>query len=272
MLNNNILNTYKTAVLVPAYNCQNSLILTLNSFDKSFPVYILIVDDGSKIPITVDKDNFYPHKIEIHHKKFNSGIEDTLRLGVEIIEDYGFEFFARIDAGDTCKNNRFKLQYEHIKKHANLSWLGAGADVVSHITRKRAFSLILVQNYQEIKKYFFFKNSYIHPALIFRTKHVIAVGNYMKKYTAAEDMDLLLRLMKKYKTGANLKNILIDYEINPNGISSQKRKTQIQSTLKLQFKYIDVLNIYWYLGLMKNISHLFVPSSFVYKLKTWLFK
>ncbi|MFM2345184.1 MAG: hypothetical protein RLZZ210_1797 [Pseudomonadota bacterium] len=262
---------YKVAVLIPAYNCQESLIVTLKSFDKSFPVYIFIVDDGSKMPISINEADFYPHKIEIHHKKANSGIEDTLRLGVEIIHNHGFEFFARIDAGDTCKNNRFKLQYDYMNTNPNIAWLGGSADIVDCNTRQTQFTLHLPQQSLAIKKYFFLRSCYMHPALMFRTKCVIDAGNYAKNYIAAEDMDLLLRIMKKHKSYANLADIIIDYEVNPDGISANKRKIQIQSTLKLQLKYYDAFNIYWYLGVIKNITHFILPAKFIYRIKAYIF-
>ena len=157
---NHLTDKYKIAVLIPVYNCQDSLISTLNSFDKSFPVYVLIIDDGSQVPININKDNFYPHTIEIYSKKFNSGIEESLRLGVEIIDNYGFEFFARIDAGDICKNNRFKLQYEFIKNDINLSWIGGSADIVDYVRREKFYTLISIRFFS-IEIF-----NYVYPLLI----------------------------------------------------------------------------------------------------------
>jgi hypothetical protein len=77
--------------------------------------------------------------------------------------------------------------------------------------------------------------------------------------------------MKKHKSYANLADIIIDYEVNPDGISANKRKIQIQSTLKLQLKYYDAFNIYWYLGVIKNITHFILPAKFIYRIKAYIF-
>jgi len=257
-------------VLIPVYNANEKLIETLKSLDKGFPLNILIVDDGSDKPIKIDKEQFLPHFIQIHRKNINSGIENTLNLGVEIIYDQGFKYFARIDCGDIALNNRFEKQYNIMSSHTNLAWIGGGAQAIDSV-KKILYTLKPPLTDTNIKKLFFFKGTYVHPALMFNTHYVIKVGNYTKNFEAAEDMDLLLRLLKYYKA-QNLAENVVQFEIKPNGISGSKRKTQVLSTLNLQIRYFDLGNIYWYLGLIKNLGHMLFPQSIVVRLKKIFFK
>ena len=61
-----------------------------------------------------------------------------------------------------------------------------------------------------------------HPTLCFRKYAVITVGNYNANLKEPfEDLDLELRLLKKYGFICNLPEILLFYRIHPNQITYQ---------------------------------------------------
>jgi hypothetical protein len=110
----------------------------------------------------------------------------------------------------------------------------------------------------------------VHPSVMLRIDAVLDVGNYRLQYPAAEDLDLFLRLMERYDC-ANLPELGLYYELNEGGISATKRRKQIVSTLRLQARYLNVLNWRDWAGLAKNLLHFVTPYGALQKVKRALF-
>jgi glycosyltransferase involved in cell wall biosynthesis len=255
------------AVLMPAYNGQADVDRTLASFVESAPVHVLIVDDGSTPPIVAPA---LPNlQIEVLRMPQNGGIERALQAGIEALAARGYRYAARIDAGDLAAPGRLAKQRAYLEAHPNVAGLGMWTQVVS---REGAplFMLRTPVEPEAVRRLRFFRASLVHPAMMLRIDAVRAVGNYRIAYRAAEDLDLFLRLMERYDC-ANLPELGLYYELNEGGISATKRRRQIVSTLKLQWRYFNAANAYDWLGLAKNLLHLVTPYSALRTMKRALF-
>ena len=255
------------AVLMPAYNGQTDVDRTLASFVESAPVHVLIVDDGSTPPIVAPT---LPNlRIEVLRMPQNGGIERALQAGIEALAARGYRYAARIDAGDLAAPGRLMKQRAYLEAHPNVAGLGMWTQVVS---REGAplFMLRTPVEPEAVRRLRFFRASLVHPAMMLRIDAVRAVGNYRVAYRAAEDLDLFLRLMERYDC-ANLPELGLYYELNDGGISATKRRRQIVSTLKLQWRYFNAANAYDWLGLAKNLLHLVTPYSALRAMKRALF-
>ena len=255
------------AVLMPAYNGQTDVDRTLASFVESSPVHVLIVDDGSTPPIVAPT---LPNlRIEVLRMPQNGGIERALQAGIEALAARGYRYAARIDAGDLAAPGRLMKQRAYLEAHPNVAGLGMWTQVVS---REGAplFMLRTPVEPEAVRRLRFFRASLVHPAMMLRIDAVRAVGNYRVAYRAAEDLDLFLRLMERYDC-ANLPELGLYYELNEGGISATKRRRQIVSTLKLQWRYFNAANAYDWLGLAKNLLHLVTPYSALRTMKRALF-
>ena len=107
----------RIAVLIPVYNDQEGLNRTLKSLENEVEeqVDVVVVDDGSLIPMTT-YSKISIHNIKLVRAEENIGIEATLNMGVKYILDEGYEFIARIDAGDEILHNRFSKQVSYLEK------------------------------------------------------------------------------------------------------------------------------------------------------------
>ncbi|KAF1051798.1 MAG: hypothetical protein GAK41_01225 [Burkholderia gladioli] len=72
--------------------------------------------------------------------------------------------------------------------------------------------------------------------------------------------------MERYDC-ANLPELGLYYELNEGGISATRHRRQIQSTLALVIRYLDVRNPYDWCGLAKYLLRLVTPYSLLHKLK-----
>jgi glycosyltransferase involved in cell wall biosynthesis len=243
------------AVLMPAYNGQADVDLTLASFSESALVHVLIVDDGSTPPIVAPA--IANMKIEVLRMPQNGGIERALQTGIDALAQRGFRYAARIDAGDRSVPQRLAKQRVFMELHPHVAGLGMWTQVVTR-EGKPLFMLTPPAEPNEIRRLRFFRSCLAHPSMMLRVDAVRAVGNYRAAYPSAEDLDLFVRLMARYDC-ANLPELGLYYELNEGGISATKRRRQVSSTLRLQLRYFNVTNLYDWLGLAKNLLHLVTP-------------
>ncbi|NKJ49778.1 glycosyl transferase [Burkholderia sp. SG-MS1] len=243
------------AVLMPAYNGQADVDLTLASFSESAPVHVLIVDDGSTPPIVAPA--LANMKIDVLRLAQNGGIERALQTGIDALAQRGFRYAARIDAGDRSVPQRLAKQRAFMQAHPNVAGLGMWTQVVTR-AGEPLFMLTPPAEPHAIRRVRFFRSCFAHPSMMLRIDAVRAVGNYRAEYRSAEDLDLFVRLMERYDC-ANLPELGLYYELNEGGISATRRRRQITSTLRLQLRYFDAANPYDWLGVAKNLLHLVMP-------------
>ncbi|PRX32003.1 GT2 family glycosyltransferase [Paraburkholderia sp. BL18I3N2] len=251
------------AVLIPAYNGQADVDLTLASFSESAPVHVLIVDDGSTPPIVAPA--IANMKIEVLRMARNGGIERALQTGIDALAQRGFRYAARIDAGDRSVPQRLAKQRVFMELHPRVAGLGMWTQVVTR-EGKPLFMLTPPAEPNAIRRLRFFRSCLAHPSMMLRIDAVRAVGNYRAEYRSAEDLDLFVRLMERYDC-ANLPELGLYYELNEGGISATKRRRQVSSTLRLQLRYFNAANPYDWLGLAKNLLHLVTPYSALQRIK-----
>ncbi|MCX4140365.1 glycosyltransferase [Paraburkholderia sp. SEWSISQ10-3 4] len=254
------------AVLMPAYNGQADVDLTLASFSEGALIHVLIVDDGSTPPIVAPA---IPNmKIEVLRMPQNGGIERALQTGIDALAQRGFRYAARIDAGDRSVPQRLAKQRVFMELHQQVAGLGMWTQVVTR-EGKPLFMLTPPAEPNEIRRLRFFRSCLAHPSMMLRVDAVRAVGNYRAAYPSAEDLDLFLRLMARYDC-ANLPELGLYYELNEGGISATKRRRQVSSTLRLQLRYFNVTNLYDWLGLAKNLLHFVTPYRALQRVKRTL--
>ena len=254
------------AVLMPAYNGQADVDLTLASFSESALVHVLIVDDGSTPPIVAPA--IANMKIEVLRMPQNGGIERALQTGIDALAQRGFRYAARIDAGDRSVPQRLTKQRVFMELHPQVAGLGMWTQVVTR-EGKPLFMLTPPAEPNEIRRLRFFRSCLAHPSMMLRIDAVRAVGNYRAAYPSAEDLDLFVRLMARYDC-ANLPELGLYYELNEGGISATKRRRQVSSTLRLQLRYFNVTNLYDWLGLAKNLLHFVTPYRALQRVKRTL--
>ncbi|MEX3991356.1 glycosyltransferase [Paraburkholderia sp. EG286A] len=255
------------AVLMPAYNGQDDVARTLASFGEDATIYALVVDDGSTPAIVAPE---VPGMcVEVLRMAKNGGIERALQAGVEALAARGFRYAARIDAGDLAAPQRLAKQRARMEAEPTLAALGTWTQVVNR-AGEPLFMLRPSSDARALRRTRLLRSPLVHPSVMLRVDAVLAVGNYRVQYPAAEDLDLFLRLMERYEC-ANLPELGLYYELNEGGISATKRRRQIVSTLRLQLRYLNVLNWRDWAGVAKSLLHFVTPYRTLQKMKRALF-
>ncbi|WP_434661921.1 glycosyltransferase [Paraburkholderia sp. A3BS-1L] len=255
------------AVLMPAFNGQADVERTLASFEENAPVYALIVDDGSTPPIVAP--SVPGMQIDVLRMPQNGGIERALKAGVEALAARGFRYAARIDSGDLAAPQRLAKQRARMEAEPRLAALGTWTQVVNRAGAP-LFMLRPAADARTLRRTRMLRSPLVHPSVMLRIDAVLAVGNYRVQYPAAEDLDLFLRLMQRYDC-ANLPELGLYYELNQGGISATKRRRQIVSTLRLQVRYLNVLNWRDWAGIGKSLLHFVTPYGALQRMKRAVF-
>lgn len=170
------------------------------------------------------KDN----RIKLIINDTNIGL--TKSLNKAIVEAKG-DYIARMDADDISINNRFEIQSDFLDENPDIVVCGSNAETLDE-NGKIGGKIITYQNDEEIKAMMLFQSPIIHPVAMFRR---IIAGNtirYDEHYTCAQDYALWASLLS-FKM-ANIPQILIQYRLSNNNITTLKRDAQLRYSKEIQ--------------------------------------
>lgn len=228
----------KTIILIPHYNNLKGLTKSLSSIYHKKGIDVLIIDDGSndiEIPTASYLSSFLNVNVNLNilllHK--NNGITNALNYGLSyILEKNNYKYIARLDCGDTCVKNRFRLQEDFLEKNKDVALVGSWVKWINNNSNKEIYTFNPPISDKKIKRKMSIRCNIIHPAAMYRVSIVKRVGLYPINYKAAEDYAYFFKIMKKGKV-ANIPKYLTQVEHNINGISAKNKRTQSKSMNKL---------------------------------------
>lgn len=262
----------KLAVLIPFYGRVSSLRETLRSLAaESFLHHAVVVDDGN-VPRLQIPAEWHPHAIVLKHDR-NRGITEALNTGLRYANEHGYEFIARLDAGDHALPGRLAKQVSFLEDNPDCQLVGTQARFVDEEGRFLYRSNLPTQAV-DIHRELHRRSCFIHPAVMLRARVFQKIGQYRERYPAAEDYDLFFRIAEQFPT-ANLDEPLITYEVSSASISTRRRRQQLFSRLRIVLAHFDFRLIESYRGLIETVIAILVPRSmisglhsFAYKVKT----
>lgn len=257
----------KSILLIPHYNRPDKLIESISSISEAETIDVLIVDDGSsKKPIEADvKKAFLANgKLIYIYLKQNQGIEQALNKGLEFCVSESYTYVARLDCGDLCLPNRFSIQENYLDTHLNTGLIGTQVRIFERGSKKKYIKRFPTES-SIIKKMLFINAMLMHPSIMFRVSCLEKTGLYPTNYPAAEDLAFYFNFSKYYEI-ENLNDVLIEYELDSDSISTVKRKRQVASRIKL---ILDNFNFSFYpiYGLLRSILLYIMPLQMIKKIK-----
>lgn len=258
------LTTRRCAVLIPHYNNPHGLLKSLSSIGIGEAVDVWVVDDGSeKKPDEAAARDAFDGLVRFVYLPRNKGIQFALNAGLAAIRQQ-YEYVARLDCGDTCVPDRFRLQMAFLDANPDVALLGSAVTFVDTQGLPQ-YTLTLPAETQEIRRAMHLNCAFVHPAVMWRCAVMAGVGDYPTHYPMAEDYAFFWKFVKDFET-ANMPVTLVSCEINPNGLSISRRKLQLQSRLRLQFRYarVNAATVY---GVFKTLVLMATPYWLVLGLK-----
>ncbi len=258
----------KTALLITHYNNPEGLKNSIQSIANTEQIDVVIVDDGSlkyKINQKAIENSFIASgKIYFKYLTVNQGIENALNFGLDFIILKKYKYVARLDCGDLCIGKRFEKQQFFLENNKNIKLLGSNVIAVD-IKGNFMYNIKLPQNHAEIRKKMYLSSMFIHPSIMFSLDIIDKTGRYPTKYKSAEDYAFFFKVIKNFQT-TNLLEPMVKIEINPHGISLNRRNQQLRNRIKIIIRnfYLGFWPIY---GLLRNIILLIIPYKLIQILK-----
>ncbi len=217
-------------IIVPVYNAEKYLSETIESLlTQTFSDFrIYFINDGSKdrseqiIRSYQAKDS----RIEYIKKSENSGVTDTLNLGLKHCKE---PFIARMDADDIAIPTRLERQIEYLKAHPEIDVLGTNMELFGNLPNQR---VNLPEDHARILMNLLFRNVMAHPTIMFRKNLLDTKGFvYSNSFPHMEDYYLWYskRLIYRYH---NMQEVLLRYRMEGQNITVQNKATHVARLAK----------------------------------------
>jgi glycosyltransferase involved in cell wall biosynthesis len=259
----------KLAVVMPVFQAQQDCDDTLTSLaGSSVPCTVFVVDDGSTPPLVAESRPDL--EIRLIRLAQNQGIVGALNAGLNAAVESGFEFIARIDAGDYATPDRMSKQVEYFENHPRCMLVGSDSEVRDE-DGTYSFTIEPPRDPKALADALHERAWLLHPGVMYRAKVFEQVGLYSNDFAAAEDYEMFLRIAQKHEVGIVPEPLLI-YIMRERSISARKARIQAFSRLRIQLRYFRWLHWISYYGVMRTLSTLLLPRrvKHAFKMK-WLY-
>jgi len=259
----------RVLALIPAFNPNPEVLVTSlkSMLNQTVPVDVCIIDDGSHTPVA----DLIPKDFRVHNLRLprNSGITAALRAGVDFGLEHQYEYFCRLDVGDTSYPHRVGTQLAYMQEHPEIDLLGAFSRIVS-IQGNEIGLHGIKGGPKSVQRYLRKNAAFKHSTFFIRAEALRRNGSYDAAFPIAQDYELACRLAAMQKVDC-LPDVLIEYIDDPTGISAKRRNKQLWMRLKVQMRYSELFTASWYIGLARTLGLMLTPHRIAKKMseKHW---
>lgn len=257
----------RVLALIPAYNpAPQALAATLNDIlVQTAAIDICLVDDGSTPAVVVpDAARARTHLLRLPS---NGGITRALEAGARFAADHGYEFLCRLDVGDHAYPQRVETQLRFMDEHPGVALVGAYARVADAAGRT-LFHHGVRGGPAAVAAYLRKNSPFRHSTFFIRTRALTDCGGYKVAFDGAEDYELLLRLSARTQVDC-VPETLIDYVVDPNGISETRRSRQLRKRLAAQLAHLAPLDLAAYAGVLRTLAVMLAPRGLAQRATLW---
>ena len=158
------------------------------------PQEIVLMQDGKLTEelyqVIEECKNECPY-LKIYEIPDNVGLGRALAKGVLLCSN---ELIARMDTDDIAKEDRFEIQYNYMKAHADVAVTGGFMEEFDDQDASYHSIKQMPEYMEEILKYARYRNPLNHMTVMFRKDSVLQAGNY-RHFPYLEDYDLWSRML-----------------------------------------------------------------------------
>lgn len=196
------------SVLMPVYNGEKYLAEAIDSIlNQSFGNFELLIlleygsNEESKKIIASYNDN----RIRVIENSERLGLPLSLNKGIELAKG---EYIARMDTDDVSLIDRFKIQYEFLENHPEISICGSSIKI-----NGKGRQMSVFESAEAIKFGAYFECPFYHPTVMWRKDDLVRENLYYKNLPQSEDYDLWVRVICSLQT-ANINKVLLNYRVH----------------------------------------------------------
>lgn len=182
--------------------------------------FIIVNDastDGSRAILQQYDDN----RITMLENETNKGLTASLNRAIGMATG---EYIARQDADDESHPHRLERQLNFLRKKPEIALVGTGAHLIDEDGSKQGQRIVFQRpTFEHLLE----KNHIIHGSILVRHSCLRKMGGYDEFFRYSQDLDLWLRLSKKYRL-ANISTPLYRLRIHDESVYfSQKDESAL---------------------------------------------
>lgn len=225
---------------MPVFNAEEYIHDAIQSILKqTFKDFeFLIIDDRSTDFSQDIVKSFNDSRITLLQNQVNMGVASTLNKGIALAKG---EYIARMDADDISAPTRLAKQVALMDSKKKLGICGAWVQTID--PRGKGHRIRFPADSRTIRAYILFDNPLNHPVVMMRRRWIIKHNLlYDPSCPAAQDYELWSRCASCFDI-ENIKMDLLNWRINPSGVTHKSFKKSNETVLKIQKNELDKLNI-----------------------------
>ncbi|MBQ8138903.1 MAG: glycosyltransferase [Lachnospiraceae bacterium] len=221
----------RVSVVMSCYNekeihLREAIESILNQDFRDFE-FIIVIDNPENTVIheTIKEYAQIDSRIVLIRNDKNIGLAESLNKGIRIAKG---KYIARMDADDISLPSRLKTQVEYMDANSKYNLVCANFIKIDDQGNKLEVNKSVPKNDSLFVRSI--KRRYIiaHPTVMMRREPLCDIGIY-NNYSAAQDYDLWLRMVKNGFSMHYIKEPLIKYRFREGSIGSSKRNIQFLS-------------------------------------------
>lgn len=221
----------KVTVLIPVYNREKYVASAIESIlVQSFTDFeLLLIDDSSTDgSVGILRSYTTDPRVRLVCNGDNLGEFKTRNKGIDLARG---EYIAMLDSDDWAYPTRLKKQVAFLDRHRDFAVVGAWATEMDEKGRSLRRVKILPVLPGELRSRLLFRSCHHHSSIMARTA-VLQEYRYREQYVVSADVDLFVRLARKYKLG-NLPKILLCRRVHAGGITREKAQLVKEKNLEI---------------------------------------
>lgn len=220
------------SIIMPVYNAESFLTESINSILKQTYTNFefIIVDDCSTDDSFEVIGSFKDKRIIVFKNKKNSGISESLNLGIKNAKG---KYIARMDADDISHPSRIEKQISFLEKNKDYVLCASNYHILNN-----NFKVKTPKTDEAIRVMLLKACCIAHPTVVLRVNMLNKYNFiYKKELEPTEDYNFWISLIKKGKF-YNLQEDLLGYRIHENQITKQKKEIQDEFSFVTSIKYL----------------------------------
>lgn len=248
-----------TAVIMAAFNAEQTIVAAAASImEGTLPVDLYVVDDCSNHPMSAHLGHFGPN-VQVIRLDTNVGPANARNVALQRVLDLGYTYVAIMDADDVSYPTRLAKQRQFLEAHTDIAVCGTAVREFDGSSNETLRIFKLPTAPATVRNAMYFNIGVAHPCAMFRCSVLRETGLYSADYPAAEDYELMRRILRKHEM-ANLDECLLDYRIWPGGASQRRRFRQLFDRLRIQIAYFEPSNWRAWAGVGKTLAAIVISD------------
>lgn len=153
-------------------------------------------------------------RVKIFWFKENRGLTAVLNNLLEEGKKQQPKYFARMDADDMSKTDRFVKQVNYLEAHPELDVIGGAIEEMDYDGKLNGKVIHYPLTHDECFHFFATRNPLAHPAVMFRASFFDKVKSYNVSYKKNQDTELWYRAFMAGCKFGNLEDVVLTFRVS----------------------------------------------------------